>query len=287
MENKCLNCGKPVKNKYCNVSCQNTHMWTGRKKSENYIQNRKNKIKENWKTFSVVCNKCGKVFEIKEYKVDSPKKEKYFCSRSCANGKKWNDEDRRKKSESAIKSDKVKMANIENGKKRKNFYFSNGIKKERIERISTKCLYCGEDIIHKITQKRKYHQKCWAKISGGIKKGSSRGKCGWYKGYWCDSSYELAWVIYSIDHKIKFERNYEGFDYVFNGETHKYYPDFIKENKLYVEIKNYKSELTDAKIEYFPYKIEVLYKENIKKDILPYVIEVYGKNFTDLYEKNK
>ena len=23
--NKCLNCGKPVKNKYCNVSCQNVH----------------------------------------------------------------------------------------------------------------------------------------------------------------------------------------------------------------------------------------------------------------------
>lgn len=26
--NKCLNCGKDVQNKYCNVSCQNSHRAT-------------------------------------------------------------------------------------------------------------------------------------------------------------------------------------------------------------------------------------------------------------------
>jgi len=37
---------------------------------------------------------------------------------------------------------------------------------------------------------------------GGKRIGSGRGKSGWYKGYWCDSSWELAYVIYNIDHDV-------------------------------------------------------------------------------------
>ena len=51
----------------------------------------------------------------------------------------------------------------------------------------------------------------------------------------------------------------------------------------YVEVKNYKSELTDVKIKAFPFKIDVLYKEDMKKEILPYVINKYGKDFVKLY----
>ena len=36
-------------------------------------------------------------------------------------------------------------------------------------------------------------------LSGGLRHGSGRGKKGWYKGYWCDSTWELAWVIYQLD----------------------------------------------------------------------------------------
>jgi len=61
---------------------------------------------------------------------------------------------------------------------------------------------------------------------GGRRHGSGRGKQGWYKGYWCDSSWELAWVIYSLDHNIKFVRYNGYFEYEFNGKIHKYYPDF-------------------------------------------------------------
>jgi len=51
-------------------------------------------------------------------------------------------------------------------------------------------------------------------------------------------------------------------------------------------MKNVKSEVTDAKRKCLPYKIVILYKEDIKKNILPYVISKHGKNFIDLYEKN-
>jgi hypothetical protein len=45
-------------------------------------------------------------------------------------------------------------------------------------------------------------------------------------------------------------------------------------NWAYVEIKNYMSPVTDAKIEYFPHKIRVLYKEEIENEILPYATSV-------------
>lgn len=117
---------------------------------------------------------------------------------------------------------------------------------------------------------------------GGIRIGSGRGKKGWYKGYWCDSSYELVWVIYNIDHKIQFERNVKGFEYFYNGETHKFYPDFIKDDS-YCEIKGYKTKQLEAKIKQFPFKIKVLYKNDLK-EMFEYVIENYGKNFIGLYE---
>ena len=70
-----------------------------------------------------------------------------------------------------------------------------------------------------------------AKNYGGYKPGGGRGKSGWFKGYWCDSSYELAWVIYNLDHNIKFERNTERFIYISSGITRYWIPDFILENK--------------------------------------------------------
>lgn len=61
---------------------------------------------------------------------------------------------------------------------------------------------------------------------GGYHKHGGRGIRGWYKGYWCDSSWELAFVIYNLEHNIKFERNTTGYEYVYDGITRKYFPDF-------------------------------------------------------------
>lgn len=274
MQNKCLNCGKPVKNKYCNVSCQNIHQWTGKKHSKESIDKFKATKQSKWKHFTVKCYKCCNSFDIKEYDVNKPKKEKYFCSRSCANSRTHSDKTKLKISITAKNSEKVKLANKINAKQ----------KRSKIIIVVSNCLYCNGEIMHKQYKPRKYHKECWLKCSGGLQQGSSRGKCGWYKGYWCDSSYELAWIIYQLDHNINFKRNLDGFEYIFNDKKHKYYPDFILENDSYVEIKNYKSELTNAKLAYFPHKIEVLYKDEMNKEILPYVITNYGKDFIKLYE---
>lgn len=126
--------------------------------------------------------------------------------------------------------------------------------------------------------------------AGGLRKGSGRGRKGRYKGYWCDSTWELAWVIYNLEHNIQFERNSKGFEYVYENETHRYYPDFIVDG-VYYEIKgrrSYKSldDKTKSKINSFDKELKVLY-QNEMKPILKYVIDKYGEDFYRLYDKTK
>jgi hypothetical protein len=120
---------------------------------------------------------------------------------------------------------------------------------------------------------------------GGLRHGSGRGKQGWYKGYWCDSSWELAYVIWCLEHNIKLQRNKEAFEYVYNNQIRKYYPDFILEDGTYVEIKGYYTKQTEEKINAFPKNrtLLLLDKHNIK-DYLEYVVDKYGKDFYNLYE---
>lgn len=133
----------------------------------------------------------------------------------------------------------------------------------------------------KISVSAKKNPKC-----GGKRHGSGRGKKGWYKGFFCDSSYELAWVIYNLEHENKFKRNSDGFDYVFNNEKHLFYPDFINEEGEYIEIKGYKTKQVQEKIKQFPLKITVLYRKNLNKEF-EYVENKYGKNFIYLYDDKK
>lgn len=128
--------------------------------------------------------------------------------------------------------------------------------------------------IRKISEKAKIN-------NGGLRKGSGRGKKGRYKGYWCDSSWELAFVIYNLDHGIEFKRNTQGFEYEFNDKMRKYYPDFIIDG-CYYEIKGYLSEQNLEKINSFDYNLKVIDKEGIQK-YLSYVENKYGKDFIKLY----
>lgn len=118
--------------------------------------------------------------------------------------------------------------------------------------------------------------------SGGCRKGSGIGKQGWYNGYWCDSSWELAYVIYNIEHNINFTRCNEVFEYLYEKMTHKYYPDF-KEGDYYIEIKGYKNEKWIEKEKQFKKKLILIDKAKIDK-YLDFAITKYGKDFTKLYD---
>jgi len=123
--------------------------------------------------------------------------------------------------------------------------------------------------------------------SGGLREGAGRSKSGWYKGYYCNSSYELAWVIYSLDNNVKFKRNTKGFEYLnTEGYISNYYPDFyIESEETYIEIKGYKEKEFNNKHNFFKEKIIIIDKKDIKP-ILFYVKNKYGNNFIELYEGN-
>lgn len=114
---------------------------------------------------------------------------------------------------------------------------------------------------------------------------TGRGKQGRYKGFWCDSSWELAYVIYCLENNIDIIRNKTGFDYIYENEKHTYYPDFYNNNdNCYIEIKGYENDKDIAKISQFPDNIKVLYYQDLK-EILKYVESKYGKDFIKLYDK--
>jgi len=133
------------------------------------------------------------------------------------------------------------------------------------------------------TAEMKQHLSNIAKLRGlgGYVKGSGRGKKGWYRGFFCDSSWELAYVIFCLDHNIEIHRNTQKLQYEWDNKIKNYIPDFIVEDRL-VEIKGYKTEEWLAKHKANP-NVTVLYKEDLD-EVFQYVYAKYGKKYIELYE---
>lgn len=114
-------------------------------------------------------------------------------------------------------------------------------------------------------------------------------KCGYYKGIYCGSTYELVYTIYNLDHNIPFERNKKGFPYKYKGRKHTYYPDYITPDG-YVEIKGMWTDKVDAKLEAVDEPIKILYKKDLKY-AFDYVSDTYlgGKKsgWQSLYDNHK
>lgn len=96
-------------------------------------QNRYNKKLGELKDFEVVCHKCGKTFIVQEREKHFPKKDKYFCSRACANSR---DFSKKRKIEKSIKKTKE-------------------VNKVEIIKKKNKCLECGN-----IARKKFCSSKC-------------------------------------------------------------------------------------------------------------------------------
>ena len=138
----------------------------------------------------------------------------------------------------------------------------------------------GSTLEKEIERKRKISDQAKLK-NGGYRQGSGRGKKGWYKGFFCDSSYELAYLIYCLDHNIDIKRNTEKRKYEYQGTIKNYIPDFIVQGE-FVEIKGYKSDQWEAKLKSNP-DIKILYGKDLK-EVFEYVNKIYGKDFIRLYE---
>ena len=121
-----------------------------------------------------------------------------------------------------------------------------------------------------------------AKRNGGYRPGSGRGKSGWYRGYWCDSSWELAWIIYHLDRGWTFSRNTEKFAYTYDGVTKNYIPDFVLPDGTFVEVKGYFTPEVRAKLAVVPGILVFGPKE--MGPILGEIQSRLGKDITTVYE---
>lgn len=237
-------------------------------------ESRKQSEQAIWQQAKHTCERCGKVMTEK---FGSGR----FCSKSCANSRERSKETRAKIGAATSK------ANL-----------ALGIKKTNIDKynIAPKyCQVCGEKIeydrrntdtcLNKTCQITWSKQRAFGK-SGGFRLNShSYGKHGYYKGYRCDSTYELAYIIYNLDHNIYFERNTTGYPYEVAGEQHLYYPDFRLADGSLVEIKGRITDIVYTKLDAVKdAPIKLLSKDDLRY-AFDYVKDAYNcKRLEDLYE---
>jgi len=224
-----------------------------------------------------ICKKCGNpYFNILKH---APTSDRKFCDR-CAHSRpqtKEANESRRNKLKGIIPWNKGK--GILSIKKCKIYKCKNcGVKIAG----HGKSGYCGKCVWECTNAKEKLSKALKGK-TGGFKEGSVRNfKSGYYKDIRCDSSWELAYVLYNENLNNIIEKNKTGFDYIWKGITHKYYPDFLINKNKYIEIKGRIREQDQIKIDSFKEPLEVITQKEMKP-ILKFVISKYGKNFIKLY----
>lgn len=239
------------------------------------------------------CKKCGKKFFLSWSKwVLSD-----FCTKECARSfstmmKREEINKKVSKTLTGISTTKGGKVSVEDNKKK--YYSSPKICPICDKVISyenrhhkTCSFECGKKMFVKSNRERGTYEK-----TGGYREGSGRSKSGYYKGFFCGSTYELVYYIYCKDHNIRVERNEQTYPYEWEGKTHTYLPDFITDDGL-VEIKGYHTKQVDAKVSAVDKPIKVLYIKDLEP-MMKYLDENYGvhhkgkqNNYHTLYDDYK
>lgn len=237
-----------------------------------------------WISKQHACEKCGKVMTEK---FGSGR----FCCRACANS-------RVHSQETKLKIKQTLTINFSNTERAQENDVVAAMHVVEYLKNPARCLICGSIIPYEKRKNKTCSKGCLDKLHSlemkeKYKKGiyhtnvRYRYKYGTYCGVHCDSSWELAFVLYLKDHNIAFTRNSNDFfEYTYQEELHSFFPDFIIDN-VYYEIKNYVSELTEAKKRCFPAdkQLKILYYNDMKV-YLDYAKQTYGKDFFRLYDRN-
>ena len=113
-------------------------------------------------------------------------------------------------------------------------------------------------------------------------RGGGEAHRGYYKGVWCDSSWELAFLMGCLDRGLEIVRNTENFPYPFRNGVKYYRPDFIVEGK-YVEIKGVMDGRSKRKVTNFHFPLLIIGEKEIQP-YLEYAKMKYGEDFWRLLE---
>ncbi len=216
---------------------------------------------------------CGHCQALLVYKDQH----KQFCNRSCAaskiNATRTRSDDSKAKTSKALKGKTKSLSHQAN--------INASLRK--IMKPRPPCKVCGNPV--RSPRHMTCSTKCKAKRQQTIaltqvKHGG--GKKGRYKGIQCDSSYELAFLVYHLDHGSNIKRCEQILTYTFEGEERPYNPDFQIDDQI-IELKGFYSSKTKAKLQQHPY-IHVIDGKTIKPYI-DYVKSTYQvKNVIDLYD---
>ena len=204
-----------------------------------------------------------------------------FCSDFCAHARQQSEQSRIKVSETLKKSkDSLLLKNKEK-------YYSN----------QKTCIVCGLPIEYEKRRNKTCSKECYNKFlidngkyvaekSIGKNKYRRNFKWGTYNGFICDSSRELAFVIYKLENGFNISQCKEFFPYTYKDKQHLYLPDFIVDG-VYYEIKGYFREVDIEKKNQFPKdkELKILFEKDIKL-YLKYTKEKYGEEFYRLYDRN-
>lgn len=243
------------------------------KLSQYYKNKRESKLKI-WLNEQHKCEKCGKIMTEK---FGSGR----FCSRVCANSHSLSKESKEKIRDKL----KIKVSNENKTHiKAVNAYNKN----------PKYCVICNKKLEYDYRYRKTCSDNCYKILlhdislqavilrNGNLNIANRFNyKHGFFNGIHYDSSWELALLIYCRDHGIIINRCKEYFNYTYDGKNHKYFPDFKIDN-IYIEVKNYCSDVVKAKIACFPKdkQLVVLYEEAMLK-YLNYCKDNYGNNFYD------
>lgn len=211
--------------------------------------------------YSLICEKCSKLYE-KSNVWNSTR----FCSKSCANSRHRSQELKDKVS-STLKGKPT-------GRPAHN--------KGRSKIVPNTCLMCAT--ICK-PYKKTCSYTCWVESKRKYALQQEKhggGHKGRYNRIQCDSTYELAFLIWNLDHGINIARCNSVYPYTYEGKTSSYKPDFVVEGQE-VEIKGFMSKRAQAKLDQNPH-IFVIDKIDIQP-FIKYVKSTYCvKDLRDLYD---
>ena len=276
----CQFCGKEIKNKsgltchekyYCNLSTYHHDIVT-------YTKHKKVKCSNCNKLIDVACIKKHEQACINGYKIDIDNHNAYhldhddlfckFCGKECKN-------------KNSLVQHEIRCRDNPNRKSYDSLATWSSINlKGKTKETS--------DVVRKQSEKVKKLYVEGILIRSNSGKGIGY-KCGWYKDIWCDSSWELAFLIYNLEHGVDIKRNSDAFQYKdLSGIFHTYYPDFVI-GDTYYEIKGKVTGITQLKIDAVcnsGHKIILITYSKIRK-YLSYAKNKYGKMFYNLYDLDK
>lgn len=244
-----------------------------------FHKDKKQRESEQWILEQHICEKCG---TIMTEKFGSGR----FCCRECANSRERSEQTKLKISMSVKNSEKSLLV----------AHRLSEICQQQYIGHEAKCVICNANLPYEKRNAKTCSKQCYSELLRQIRLqtinrlGSNCTRCyfGFYKGYECDSSWELAYLMFCLDNNITIQRNHTGFAYRDKDEKDRtYYPDFIV-NDTYIEIKGEYNEDVEYKLRDFPKDVplKIIDINNISP-YLKYARITYGKEFYNLYDSDR